>query len=54
MHSRRRDRRSTPPFRTSGADFTRCTIRGGHYLQLDREAAVTAELERFVAALEAR
>lgn len=37
--------------RRLGPRFARRTISGGHYLQLDREAAVTAELRAFAAAL---
>jgi hypothetical protein len=40
--------------RPLGPKFTRRTISGGHYLQLDREPAVTAELRDFVAALDSR
>jgi pimeloyl-ACP methyl ester carboxylesterase len=34
------------------SDFTRREIQGGHYLQLDRAPAVTAELREFVATVE--
>jgi 3-oxoadipate enol-lactonase len=37
--------------RRLGSDFTRRVISGGHYLQLDREDAVTADLREFVATL---
>jgi pimeloyl-ACP methyl ester carboxylesterase len=35
-------------------DFTRRVIRGGHYLQLDAEQAVLAELRDFTAQIDAR
>lgn len=37
--------------RRRGLDFTRRQICGGHYLQLDREPAVTADLSEFIATL---
>jgi hypothetical protein len=40
--------------RRLGSQFTRRVISGGHYLQLDREPAVTAELRAFVAAIDAK
>jgi pimeloyl-ACP methyl ester carboxylesterase len=36
-----------------GSKFTHRVISGGHYLQLDREPAVTAELREFAASLAA-
>jgi len=38
--------------RRLGPRFTRSRIQGGHYLQLDNEPAVTAELTGFVASIE--
>jgi pimeloyl-ACP methyl ester carboxylesterase len=37
--------------RRLGSDFTRREIVGGHYLQLDRESAVTADLNEFITTL---
>jgi hypothetical protein len=40
--------------RQPGPDLTRRIIRGGHYLQLDAEHAVLAELRDFAAQMDAR
>ncbi len=40
--------------RRLGPDFTRRVIRGGHYLQLDRDEAVTTALTEFVATVDER
>jgi pimeloyl-ACP methyl ester carboxylesterase len=40
--------------RRLGPDFTRRVIRGGHYLQLDAEQPVLAELRDFTAQIDAR